>query len=375
MRLTLLVLVAWLGACAPAVGRSADSGAGPAAPAAAPSAMTSHSPEVERLLAAARAGGETELNLSWSGAVLGGHEGASKLGDLFNRMYGTDVWFNFTPGQMDQLVLRLSQDAATGRRPVVDIASGSETHITPLLQQDLLEPYDYTALSPRITPDLVAPGGVAVPAASRIMGVTYNTNLVPAADAPRRLEDVLHPRWKGILATTQTGVGFDGVAYRPEWTPERVRGFMARLSEHAGGLIRPGEQERVVSGEFAMLALNTGGQDVLRLSARGAPIAQVIPDDASTVVYHYVGVARGTPRPNLAKLFVNAVLSDEGQRLLYEAAYYDLHKLPGSRTAGELADALARGVRPLEIDVQFALDHPEMVPLRDEFVKILTAGH
>jgi ABC-type Fe3+ transport system substrate-binding protein len=30
--------------------------------------------------------------------------------------------------------------------------------------------------------------------------VLYNTDLVPAADAPKTLDDLLHPKWKGKIA-------------------------------------------------------------------------------------------------------------------------------------------------------------------------------
>jgi ABC-type Fe3+ transport system substrate-binding protein len=198
---------------------------------------------------------------------------------------------------------------------------------------------------------------------------------VSAAGLPKRLEDVLNPRWKGLVASTQTAIGFDRIAYRPEWTPDRMRSFVTRLSDQVGGLIRGGEQERLASGEFVMLVMNTGSQEVHKLRARGAPLAQAIPDDASIVIYHYLAVPRHSQRPNLAKLFVNTVLSEEGQRLIYETAYYDLHKLPSSRTATELADVRARGINPLEIDVQFYLSHPEVGPLRDELIKVLVERH
>jgi ABC-type Fe3+ transport system substrate-binding protein len=374
MRLTALALTAWLvAACSPTGGQPAAAPpaqqASQTAPTGAPSA---HSPEVQRLLAAARAAGETELNLSWAEDTLGGHEGARQLGELFNRMYGTDVKISFTPGRLDQITLRLTQEAGSGRRPFVDLFLGSETHVGPLYQQDVLEPYDYTALSPRIAPEFLAPDGVAAQVASRIGGVTYNTSLVSQAELPSRLEDVLNPKWKGLVASTQTAIGFDSVAFRPEWTPDRMRGFVRRLSEQAGGLIRGGEQERIASGEFVMLVLNTGSQEIHKLRARGAPVAQVTPDDASTINFHYLGVPRRSAHPNLAKLFVNTMLSEEGQRLVYEFAYYDLHKLPGSRTAAELADVRARGATPLEVDVQFTLGHPEIGQLRDDLFKILS---
>jgi iron(III) transport system substrate-binding protein len=359
-------------ASAPAGG--APSGA-PAAGAPAAAQAARHTPEVERLLAAAQAAGESELHLSWAEDNLGGHEGAAKLADLFNRTYGLNVKVTFTPGRLDQLVGRITQEIASGRRASLDLFLGGETHVGPLLQHDALESYDYTALSPRITADLLAPQQSAVVVGSRIAGVTYNPNFVSAAELPKRLEDTLNPKWKGLVASTQTAIGFDRVAYRPEWTPDRMRGYVSCLSDQAGGLIRGGEQERIASGEFVMLVMNTGSQEVHKLRARGAPVAQVIPDDASIVIYHYLAVPRHSTRPNLAKLFVNTVLSEEGQRLVYESARYDLHKLPGSRTATELADVRARGINPLEVDVQFYLSHPEVGPLGDELIKVLVERH
>ncbi len=335
------------------------------------SAPAGHAVEIDRLLAAARAAGETELNVSWAEDTLGGLEGAQKLGDLFNRTYGTNVKLNFTPNRLDLITGRLEQEIAAGRRGTLDVFLGSEVHIAPLFQLDALEPYDYTALSPRITPDVLAPSGVAVQAASRVSGITYNTGLVPAAELPRRLEDVLNPKWKGLIATTQTAIGFDGMAFRPEWTPDRMRAFVRRLSGQVGGLIRGSEQERIAAGEFVMLVVNTGSQEVHELRGKGAPVAQVIADDASTINFHYLAVPRNSTRPHLGKLLIAVVLSEEGQRLVYDIAHYDLHKLAGSRTAAEVAEVRARGISPLEVDVQFLLDHPERGPLREDLIKLV----
>ncbi len=376
-RFVVLALVALLAAgCAPVAARAPEA---PAAAASQPAVATpppvERSPEIERLLAAARAAGENELSLSWAEDNLGGIEGARRLGDLFNQTYGLDVKITFTPGNLDQLTARVLQELPAGRHATVDVFLGGETHIGPLLEADALESYDYTALSPRITPELVAPRKSAVAVGSRIAGITYNTNLVSEGELPRRLEEVLDPRWHGLIASTQNAIGFDRVAYRPEWSPDRMREFVGRLSDQVGGLIRGGEQERVASGEFAMLVLNTGSQEVHKLRARGAPVAQVIPDDASLVIFHYLGVPRNSAHPNLAKLFVALVVSEEGQRLLYDTAYYDHYKLPGSRTAAELADLKARGVEPLVVDVQFYLDHPEIAGLREELTKTLVEKH
>jgi hypothetical protein len=53
------------------------------------------SPEVRRLLTAARNNGENELNLSW-GSTFGGADGAKRFAAFFHRMYGTAIKVNFT---------------------------------------------------------------------------------------------------------------------------------------------------------------------------------------------------------------------------------------------------------------------------------------
>jgi ABC-type Fe3+ transport system substrate-binding protein len=195
--------------------------------------------------------------------------------------------------------------------------------------------------------------------------------LVRGSEIPRTLEDTLTPRWKGTIASTVNAAAFERVAMRPEWGADRMRGFVGRLSDQVGGLIRIGENQRLISGEFAMLVMDSGSNQVLRQRADGAPLGHVIPDDAATVGFLYLGIPRNSANPNLGKLFVNAVLTEEGQRLVYETSFADHISLPGSQSALELQDLAARGIKPLEVDVQFTIAHPEMRALTEELERIL----
>src|SRR5688572_8799086 len=123
LRVALLAATILLAAgCAPAATPPpAPQAARPAAPPASAPAPARHSAEVERLIAAAQAAGETELSLSWAEDNLGGYEGATKLGELFNRMYGLNVKVTFTPGRLDQLVGRVEQEITSGRRASLDL--------------------------------------------------------------------------------------------------------------------------------------------------------------------------------------------------------------------------------------------------------------
>jgi ABC-type Fe3+ transport system substrate-binding protein len=330
------------------------------------------STEVARVLAAARSRNENELNLSWSGNTLGGTEGAKEFESLFNQMYGLTIKVNFTPGpSMTEMAGKVTQEAAAGRAASTDLLLGSETHYAALLERDVMESYDYGTLSARANEGMLAPKNIGVEISSRIPGITYNTKLVPPADVPKRLADVLDPKWKGRIASTVNAASLDRVALVGDWTTDKMRSFALQLTQQVGGLIRCGESTRIISGEFAMLAMDCGSYEARKQQARGAPLGHVIPEDAAHVVFWYMGVPRNSANPNLAKLFIGMVLSPEGQKIVYSQDATDLYSLSGSQSATELADLKAKGVSPTQIDVQFLLAHPGTIEFTDELIKIL----
>lgn len=332
---------------------------------------TGHTPEVNRLIALAGEKSERELVLTWSETSLGGYAGAKKFEALLNQMYGTNIKINFTPGpSMTDMAGKVTQELAAGRKASTDILLGTESHYSALLNRNVLEEYDYAKLSPRITKEIVAYRNMGVEIYSTISAVNYNTQLVSPAELPRRLEDVLNPKWKGKIASTVNAAYFDRVAFRPEWGPEKMRAFIRKLAEQVGGLVRATESERVISGEFVMLVMSAS-HDVRRQKAKAAPLGTVILEDATTVGVLHLGVPRNSSHPNLAKLFANMVMSEEGQRLLYEVYFTDHHELPGSQSAIELKELKAKGIEPLKVDVRFKVDHPEIEQLSDELRKIL----
>jgi ABC-type Fe3+ transport system substrate-binding protein len=374
--LALLQVACQAGPPSAAPGGSAPAAAAPVAPGAPAARTTERATEVERLVAAAQAAGETELNLTWSQNSLGGNAGAARWEALFNRLYGTQIRINFTPGpSMTDMAGKISQEAATGRKASTDVLLGAESHIGPLVDLNVLESYDYTQLGSRIRPEFVAPGNVAVEFTSRLPGITYNTDLVAAAEVPRALEDTLDPKWKGRIASTVNAASFDRVASRPEWGVEKMTAFVSRLSENVAGLMRCGENPRIMSGEFVMLVMDCGSYDANRNRAAGAPLGHVIPENAATVLFFYMGVPRTSAHPNLAKLYVNMLLSEEGQRLLYEIEWTDHYALPGSQSANELSGLRAKGIEPLRMDARFVAEHPDTVKLGDELTRILREKH
>lgn len=346
-----------------------------APPTASAQPATTLSPEVQRLIAAAKANNENELDLSWSGTTMGGADGAKMHQDIFNKMFGLNAQFVFTPGpSMSEMSGKLQEELAAGQKASSDVYFGAETHYNALIGKGLLEDYDYTALSPRITSDMLAPDNMAVEISSRVPGITYNTNLVQGADIPHKLADLLDPKWTGKIVGTVDAAGFDAMAYRPEWTLGTMTDYVGKLSQQVSGLIRCGNSDRVASGELLMLAMDCGTYQARSDSAKGEPVASVIPDDAATVLFFYLSVPKNSAHPNLSTLFIDEVLTEEGQRVIYTTDSTDLYTLPGSQSAAELADLKAKGVEPLRVDVQFRAAHPGGADFSDQLAKILRGG-
>src|SRR5581483_7409930 len=231
----------------------------------------------------ATAAHETELDVSW-GATFGAAAGIKQFEELFNRMYGLSVKINYTPGpSMTDMAGKVTQEVNAGQHSSTDVLLGTESHYAALVDRNVMEEYDYTKLSSRITPEIVAPRNIGVEVGGIVGGIAYNTSLVKAADVPRKLEDVLEPKWKGKIASNPDAALFDRVSARSEWGTDKMMDFVTKLSANVGGLVRCDDNQSVFSGQYLMTVLNCGSYQVRRDQAKGAPIAHTIPPDTATV--------------------------------------------------------------------------------------------
>lgn len=328
--------------------------------------------EVDRLIAAAKENGERELNISWAEQSFGGSKGAKMFEALFNRMYGTNIKVNFTPSpSMRAMTGKIIQEVTAGRKPSTNVFLGTETHYGTMLKRDIMEPYDYTKLSARIPRGVVTRKNIGVEIATFVSGITYNTNLISPAEAPKKMEDALNPKWKGKIASTPYAAQFDRFAALSNWGNEKMEAFVTKLSRNVGGLIRCGEMSRISSGEFIMMVMDCGSYYPRLERAKGAPLAHVTLEDGATISYFYWGIPRNSPNSNLAKLFINMAMSREGQKVVYKNYATDHYELPGSQTSDEIKGLRSRGIEVLDINAEYVADNSGLRPLSRKLSKIL----
>jgi len=189
---------------------------------------------------------------------------------------------------------------------------GLETH--QLVKAGLLQPY-------------VSPESAAYPAGFKdskgywvdyfdsynVIG--YNTQLVARDQAPKSWEDLLDPKWKGKIALDEENFSWYG-AMTQKWGKEKTQRYMRALAKQDIQL-RNGQTliaQLMAAGEFSVAMVLA--HRIEKMKEQGAPVEWVTTLDPVTASLHPIGIAAKAPHPNAAKLFVDFILSKDGQQLL-----------------------------------------------------------
>ncbi len=143
----------------------------------------------------------------------------------------------------------------------------------------------------------------------------YNTNMVKPAEVPKSYEDLLSGRWKGNnISIDQEGYELlQGLVL--SWGKEKAVNFLKKLAAQ-NPTPRRGNSLRVqlvVAGEYPLLI--TMASPVQLARREGAPIRWV-PLEPVPVSFHAIALAERAPHPNAGKLYIDFVLSREGQEAL-----------------------------------------------------------
>lgn len=145
--------------------------------------------------------------------------------------------------------------------------------------------------------------------------IAYNTNLVKPEDVPNTYEDLLAPKWLGKLGLEGGDTDWFGAVIK-SMGEEKGVAFFRRLAQNKPE-IRTGHTliaELVASGEIP-LAAAIYNHNAERLVEKGAPIKWK-PLAPTFGRPNAIGVSKRAPNPHAAMLFVDFMLSREGQELL-----------------------------------------------------------
>jgi iron(III) transport system substrate-binding protein len=209
------------------------------------------------------------------------------------------------------------------KRYIADAIETTPGPLMPLRDNQVLLAYSspYLAGYPDIAKEKASAGLVFwTTDRESLNGVGYNKNVLPAADVPKKFDDLMKPALKGKMSTANNETGARSIG-----TMLKAKGeaFVRKLKEQG---IRPhaitagGLADLIVSGEvpISFTAIQT---NLTQPAAKGAPVAWV-PMELVAVNAGGAAVQATAPHPHAALLFVDFLISPEGQKMFAEKLFY-----------------------------------------------------
>jgi iron(III) transport system substrate-binding protein len=338
-------------------------------------AESGKAPTIAELVSKAKK--ETTLRAQWGADTLDGGTGLKTIVAAMNKKYGLNLQPSFTPGaNMQGMMAKITRELLAGQPASSDVYFGNSQAMLQSMEHQPLMPVDWRALIERkFLPepgfDPIVTGNTGVALASTLVGVIYNTNMVKGNDIPRKLDDLMSPKWKGKIASTPYAAGFREFAMPELLGKERVVEFVKKFSKHIAGVIRCGEMDRLTSGEFLMLALACGDQEVNIAERKGIPLGYSIMQDATLSHTRYGAVPKNSRAPNAAALFVAFLHTPEGQKLMWDIDGLDFHLYPESNQKKKLDAAKAKGAKIVISSPQWLAKNKHYDDTQKELEKIL----
>lgn len=167
-----------------------------------------------------------------------------------------------------------------------------------------------------------ASGGMVYTALYResYTGVVYNTKLIRDADVPRKFDDLLKPTLKGKMGLPNAESALRGVGAIVTAKGENFLKSLAGqgIKQYSMGAL--GLTDLIVTGELPLML--TGFKSNADLAAsKGAPIAWA-PMELVATNAGGAAVVANAPHPHAALLFVDFLISPEGQKVMAEQFGY-----------------------------------------------------
>ncbi|MBI4331029.1 MAG: extracellular solute-binding protein [Chloroflexi bacterium] len=375
-RSTLLLAIALLpimlyAGCAPAVPASpAAEKAAPASGQSTAAPKTGWEQKWNSTLAEARKEGVVTIYSQW------GPEIRTQLTSAFKGKYGLDLEFaSFS--RANEVLARLLAERGAGLHIPDFVGAGTGTATTDMKPAGLLGPIDQLIILPEVTDPKAWKDGKLpfvdqdkqVIAMSANIGrtVMYNTDLVKKGEIVS-YKDLLKPQYKGKITLNDPTIGGQGTSFvaflaKRLWTLPEANDFLTQLIQQQDLSIQRDQRllvETVARGKFA-IGLAPAPANLAEFLRAAAPVDVAAVKEGTFVQSGGGGfsIAARLVHPNAARVFVNWLLTREGQTVFARS-----FGSPSLRT-----DVPTEGIHPILLPQPgetLFLDDEEMIHFRTE---------
>ena len=263
---------------------------------------------------------------------------AQALIEAFNEQY-PDVTVNVFRSGTEEVISKVLAEKETGSIQADLLLVSDAATFEGLKDEDLLLSYESPELE-GIDPSYYDADHTYTGTKIISTGIAVNTDLIE--NIPTSLADLTKPEYADELAMPSPlysgAAAYNlSVLVRTEGMGwgfyEGLKANNVQVGQGNGGV-----QTAVVNGEKGLGLLVD--YMALRSKAEGAPVEFVYPEEGSLCVTEPVGILKESQNQELAKLFVDFILSEEGQKTTAEIGYTPIRKgveaPEGFRSADEI---------------------------------------
>jgi ABC-type Fe3+ transport system substrate-binding protein len=243
------------------------------------------------------------------------------LKSAFEKAY-PGIELQYTRADETPTAAKILEEGVAGRVQA-DVFDGI-TSMIPLKRARLLASY-VPAAAGQYAPELKDPEGYWNALLNYVFTPGINTDLVPKDQAPKTYRDLLDPKWKGKMAWNPSSiVGAIGFVGNMLISMGEARGmdYLRALAQQKIVNVEASSRailDQVIAGEYPMVLMSFNYHTVIS-AQKGAPV-DWLKLEPVPVALDAAGILKDAPHPNAARLLIEFLTSEDGQRVFQQADY------------------------------------------------------
>jgi iron(III) transport system substrate-binding protein len=290
-------------------------------------------------------------------------EGAKKEGQF--TLYDSHTWFRTIAREFEKKYpfIKVSEWRSDGRNPIkraleeiragqyiADVIATTSEQMAIMKREGVFQ--EYTSVDARHYLDEVKAKGkngfYYIGHYETYNSLGFNTSQIPPAEAPKTMNDLLNPKWKGKMSIVSTTTGTRWIGNTLNVMGREFLEKMADQEVQVQNMSGAALAGLVVSGEVP-LSPTIFDANIHTAKQKGAPV-EWRPLEPVVTTVGYSGLTLKAPRPHAGLLFLDYLHSKEGQQLIMKGGLWSPREDVGS---------LEQKFKKSYIDEKYSLDEAE----------------
>jgi iron(III) transport system substrate-binding protein len=242
----------------------------------------------------------------------------------------------------ERLFQRIEQEFASGIHAGDVVNTSDGAHFVIWKRAGRLQPYVPMEAAEALPKEQIEPDGTFLSWRGSLSVIGYNTNLVPAAEAPKSFADLLDPKWRGRMVKGHPGYSGTILTATFQISRELGWGYFAQLAKQNVLQVQSSTDppKKLALGERAVMA-DGNEYNVFQMKESGQPLEVVYAAEGSPMITGPSAIFKTSPNPNAARLYQHYLFAPETQQLICDAGglrsfHASVREKPGRKPLREI---------------------------------------